>query len=62
MSLLTAATISGVRPGARSVSTVVSASQDSSQSRKPPTVSDRTGANAAASWESMIRRVTSSSS
>ena len=62
MSLLTAATISGVSPGARSLSTVVSASQDSSQSRKPPTVSDRTGANAAASWESMISRVTSSSS
>jgi hypothetical protein len=62
MSLLVAATISGVSPGARAVNAAVSASHDSSQSRKPPTVSDRTGAKASASWSSRISRVTSSSS
>ena len=60
MSLLTAATISGVRPGARALRAAVSAVSPSSQSRRPPTVRCATGAKAAASWVSMMRRVTSS--
>lgn len=58
----TAAAISGVTPGAslRRISGV--AASDSSQSRKPPTVSEATGAKALASWLSMMRRVTSSAS
>ena len=62
MSLLTAATISGVRPGASARSTAGVAWAESSQSRKAPTVSEATGAKACASWLSMISRVTSSSS
>ena len=62
MSLDTAATISGVRPGASALSAAPSAASDSSQSRKSPTVRCATGAKAAASWLSMISRVTSSSS
>ncbi len=60
MILLVAATISGVRPGATAASDRGVAASDSSQSRRPPTVRWRTGANAAASWPSMISRVTSS--
>ncbi len=60
--LLTAAAISGVRPGASAASVSVVASSDSSQSRKPPTVSDATGAKAALSCVSTISRVTSSAS
>ncbi len=56
----TAATISGVRPGARAASAAPSASSPSSQLRKSPTVKWLTGAKAAASWLSMISRVTSS--
>ncbi|ALE78556.1 hypothetical protein WY02_09055 [Pseudonocardia sp. AL041005-10] len=59
ISFETAATISGVRPGASAVVSVVGSSRCS---RKPPTVIDATGANAARSCESRIRRVTSSSS
>ncbi len=62
MILHTAAAISGVRPGASAVSAAVSAASHSSQSRNPPTVRCEMGAKAAASWVSMIRRVTSSSS
>lgn len=62
ISLLTAATISGVKPGASAASTSVVATSDSSQSRKPPTVRWATGAKAAASWVSTISRVTSSTS
>ncbi len=57
MSFDTAATISGVRPGARAVSAAVSACSDSSQLRKSPTVRCETGAKARASWPSMISRV-----
>ena len=60
MILLTAATISGVRPGASAVT--ASGAAASSQSRKAPTVRLRTGAKAVASWRSMIRRVISSAS
>ena len=60
MSLLAAATISGVRPGARAVRVAVSAAGVSSQSRSWPTVKELTGAKACASWLSMISRVTSS--
>ena len=60
--LLTAAAISGVMPGASAARTGVVASSDSSQSRKPPTVRCATGAKAARSWLSMMRRVTSSAS
>ncbi|MNO77693.1 hypothetical protein D3C76_688120 [compost metagenome] len=58
----TAAAISGVSPGARARSAASSACSPSSQSRSPPTVRWLTGAKAARSWLSMIRRVTSSSS
>ena len=58
--LLTAATISGVRPGASAVSAGVVASSERSQSRRPPTVRCATGANASRSWVSMMSRVTSS--
>ena len=60
ISLLTAATISGVSPGPRAARASGDAAGDSSQSRKPPTVRGRTGAKAAGSWLSMISRVTSS--
>ena len=46
MSLLTAATISGVSPGESRSSTAGVAASLSSQSRKPPTVSPLTGAKA----------------
>ena len=64
ISLLTAATISGVRPW-RQRATACSAgfgraTTSSSQSRNPPTVRCATGWNAARSWVSMISRVTSS--
>ena len=62
ISLLTAAAISGVTPGASAASAAVLAASDSSQSRNAPTVRCDTGANAAASWPSTISRVTSSSS
>ena len=62
ISLLTAAAISGVRPGASAASRSGVASSLSSQSRSSPTVSDRTGAKASSSCVSIIRRVTSSSS
>ena len=62
MVLLTAAAISGVMPGASTVSAALSAASLSSQLRKSPTVKCRTGAKAAASCVSMIKRVTSSSS
>ena len=58
----TAAAISGVMPGASLRRTSGVAASDSSQSRKAPTVSEATGANALASWLSMTRRVTSSAS
>ena len=57
-----AAAISGVMPGARRASTSVVAASDSSQSRKSPTVMWATGAKAASSWLSTMRRVTSSAS
>ena len=57
MSLDTAATISGVRPGASVVNAAVLAWSDSSQLRKSPTVRCDTGAKAAASWLSMMSRV-----
>ena len=62
ISLLVAATISGVRPGANAARACGVAFSDSSQSRKPPTVRWATGPNAAALWLSMISRVTSSAS
>ena len=62
ISFETAAAISGVIPRAAFCSVSEVAASDSSQSRKPPTVSDEIGAKLAASWLSMIRRVTSSSS
>ena len=62
MSLLTAATISGVSPGATARSTASSTASDSSQSRNAPTVIARNGAKAAVSCVSTISRVTSSSS
>ena len=62
MILDTAATISGISPGARRASVALSAASPSSQSRKPPTVRCATGAKAAALCLSMIRRVTSSTS
>ena len=62
MILLTAAAISGVKPGAAAASVALSAASDSSQSRRPPTVRWETGAKAAASCVSTISRVTSSSS
>ncbi len=58
----TAATISGVSPSARAFSDDSSASSPSSQLRKSPTVRWLIGAKAAASWLSMISRVTSSRS
>ncbi|MGY4235413.1 hypothetical protein ACVIIW_004360 [Bradyrhizobium sp. USDA 4449] len=56
----TAAAISGVMPGAslRKVSGL--AASESSQSRKAPTVSEETCANALLSWLSITSRVTSS--
>ena len=60
ISFETAATISGVSPGASAASASPVAASDSSQSRKPPTVRWATGAKAAASRPSMISRVTSS--
>ena len=62
ISLETAAAISGVIPRATFCSVSAVAASDNSQSRKPPTVSDDIAAKPAASWLSMIRRVTSSSS
>ena len=62
ISLLTAAAISGVSPGASAASASLVAASDSSQSRKPPTVRCATGANAPASCVSTISRVTSSAS
>ena len=58
----TAAAISGVIPRDSLLRTSGVAASDNSQSRKEPTVSEDTAAKAAASWVSMIRRVTSSSS
>lgn len=60
MILLTAAAISGIKPGASRARAGGEAASDSSQSRNSPTVRDATGAKAAASWPSRIRRVTSS--
>ena len=62
MTLLTAATISGVSPGASAASTSGVAASLSSQLRKSPTVRWATGAKATASCVSMMRRVTSSAS
>ncbi len=62
MSLLTAAAISGVNPGASAARRPAVASSESSQSRNSPTVNERTGAKAVASCVSTISRVTSSSS
>ena len=62
ISFETAAAISGVIPRDSFVRTSDVAASDSSQSRKPPTVSEDIAAKAAASWLSRIRRVTSSSS
>ena len=62
ISLETAATISGVRPGARAVRVSGVAALDSSQSRNAPTVRPETASKAAASWLSMISRVTLSRS
>lgn len=62
MSLLTAAAISGVMPGAAAASAALSVAWSSSQLRKSPTVRWAMGANAAASWVSMMSRVTSSDS
>jgi len=58
----TAAAISGVMPGASADSAAVVAASERSQSRKAPTVRCATGANAALSWRSTMRRVTSSAS
>jgi hypothetical protein len=58
----TAATISGVRPGASAASTSLLAASDSNQLRKSPTVRWDTGAKASAWWVSMIKRVTASNS
>ena len=60
-SLETAATISGVSPGATAARAASSTASSSNQSRRSPTVSDAIEANAARSWPSMISRVTSSS-
>lgn len=60
MSLLTAAAISGVMPGATAASRALSVLWASSQLRKSPTVRWARGANAAALWVSRMRRVTSS--
>ena len=61
MILLTAAAISGVRPGASARERLGGRRRrDSSQSRKPPTVRCAIGAKAAWSWLSTISRVTSS--
>ena len=62
ISLQTAAAISAVMPRASCFSTAGLAASDSRKSRKPPTVCEAIGAKARASWLSMIRRVTSSSS
>jgi len=62
MTLETAAAISGVIPGASAASATLSATGESSHSRNAPTVRLATGAKAAGSWVSRIRRVTSSSS
>ena len=62
LTLLTAAAISGVTPGARVDRTDVVVSSASSQSRKPPTVRWAIGAKAAASWLSTMSRETSSAS
>ena len=56
----TAATISGASPGATRASIAASVCGSNNQSRKSPTVIADSGANAAASWLSMISRVTSS--
>ena len=60
MSLLTAAAISGVMPGATAASMALSVPWASSQLRKSPTVRWAMGANAAALCVSRMRRVTSS--
>ena len=60
ISLLTAAAISGVSPGARCASSAGPVASDSSHSRNPPTVRCATGAKASAWWVSMTSRVTSS--
>jgi hypothetical protein len=60
ISLLTAATISGVRPGARACRVAGVAASDSSQSRKPPTVRWATGAKAKGVVAVDDQRVTSS--
>ena len=60
MILEVAAAISGVMPGAMRARTSVVAASDSSQSRNSPTVMCEMGAKAAASWRSMMSRVTSS--
>ena len=60
ISLLTAATISGVSPGAMAASRSGVASSESSQFRNSPTVNERTAANASALCVSTISRVTSS--
>ena len=57
ISFETAAAISGVSPGASFWSASVVAASERSQSRSDPTVRAATGANAAASWPSRIRRV-----
>ena len=62
ISFETAATISGVKPGAAARRGPAVAAGDSSQSRSSPTVIERNGAKAAASCVSRISRVTSSTS
>ena len=62
LSFATAATISGVSPGASAVRTAGVASSDNRKSRKPPTVRCDTAAKAARSWVSTISRVISSAS
>ncbi len=52
--LATAATISGVSPGANAASVSSVAASESSQSRNSPTVKLATGAKAAASWPSTM--------
>ena len=59
---VSAAAISGVRPGASAAKARSSVASARRWSRSPPTVRCDTGAKAAASWVSRMRRVTSSAS
>ena len=60
--LATAAAISGVMPRASSASFCAVGPSERSQSRNPPTVRWAMAVNAARSWPSTMRRVTSSDS